>query len=163
MEYTREKSVVHVVFLRTTNFSTFLARVHLVNIRATLGLACAQAATLCTQVVGNTRSYLSLLRVRVALNLRSLRIHPPRLCHFAVFSHRSRAGRPRALALPYGSGSLPASPRTISIESAQASCYTKIVTQDQTAREKCPSHTGPRIHSSTLLHLRDRRGHPWRS
>ena len=72
MEYTREKSVVHVVFLRTTNFSTFLACVHLVNIRATLGLACAQAATLCTQVVGNTRSYLSLLRVRVALNLRSL-------------------------------------------------------------------------------------------
>ena len=80
MEYTREKSVVHVVFLRTTNFSTFLARVHLVNIRATLGLACAQAATLCTQVVGNTRSYLSLLRVRVALNLRSLRIHTPRVC-----------------------------------------------------------------------------------
>ena len=87
----------------------------------------------------------------VALNLRSLRIHHPRLCHFAVFSHRSRAGRPRALALPYGSGSLPASPRTISIESAQASCYTKIVTQDRTARDNCPPHTGPRIHSSTLL------------
>ena len=88
MEYTREKSVVHVVFLRTTNFSTFLACVHLVNIRATLGLACAQAATLCTQVVGNTRSYLSLLRVRVALNLRSLRIHTPRLCRFVVFQYK---------------------------------------------------------------------------
>ena len=90
--------------------------------RASLGLACAQATTLCTQVVGQTHfrrsvghewgapvlkhhppalglcgslrwmqpslllsvSLLCLL-VRVALTLRSLRIHPPPLCGFAVF------------------------------------------------------------------------------
>ena len=55
------------------------------RMRATLGLACAQAATLCTQVVGHTRSR----------RLRSHRLQPPRLCPFTAFKYKPTFSRLR--------------------------------------------------------------------
>ena len=72
------------------------------HMRASLGLACRypvhsgrrpQVATLCTQVVVHPNAafsvFLSCLLVRVALKLRSLRIHTPRLCRSEVYSYKS--------------------------------------------------------------------------
>ena len=63
------------------------------HMRASLGLACAQVATLCTQVVVHPNAafsvFLFCLLVRVALKLRSLRIYTPRLCRSEVYSYKS--------------------------------------------------------------------------
>ena len=63
------------------------------HMRASLGLACAQVATLCTQVVVHPNAafsvFLFCLLVRVALKLQSLRIYTPRLCRSEVYSYKS--------------------------------------------------------------------------